>query len=227
MGLVRQLIQIALTFVIVLFALGAPRAIAGRGESAQSPGVVNQAALFRAAGRLYGFDPELLEAIALVESGGNPLAVSPKGAQGLMQLMPGTAAEYRVADPLDPVSNMLGAVRFLSFLRTWSHSRGGERPRITEILAAYNAGPGAVEKYDGIPPYLETQQYVRRVLINYLVGDERSPLAAKLRQMSPAPQRVLLKPQPDPMTKLIEIRRLRSVALGRQQDALAAAGYHP
>ncbi|MGH8676784.1 MAG: lytic transglycosylase domain-containing protein [Burkholderiales bacterium] len=212
---------------IVLIALGGPCASAAAAGSSASANAVNQAALFRAAGRLYGFDPELLEAIALVESGGNPLAVSPKGAQGLMQLMPGTAAEYRVADPLDPVSNMLGAVRFLSFLRNWSQARGGQRPHLTEILAAYNAGPGAVEKYDGIPPYQETQQYVRRVLINYLVGDARSPLAAKLRQIAPAPQRVLLKPEPDPMTKLVEIRRLRAVALSRQQDALAAAGYHP
>lgn len=223
----RLLIETILAGAILLIAFGAPSAIAGKAEAPKSGNSIDQPALFRAAGRLYGFDPELLEAIALVESGGNPLAVSPKGAQGLMQLMPGTAAEYRVADPLDPVSNMLGAVRFLSFLRNWSQARGGERPQLTEILAAYNAGPGAVEKYDGIPPYQETQQYVRKVLINYLVGNERSPLAAKLRQIAPVPQRVLLKPEPDPMTKLSEIRRLRAVALNRQQDALAAAGYHP
>jgi soluble lytic murein transglycosylase-like protein len=218
----------ALLGAISLVALAAAPAQAGASDALGPERTVDQVRLFRAAGKLYGFDPELLEAIALVESGGNPRAISPKGAQGLMQLMPATAAQYGVANPFDPVSNTLGAVRFLSYLRGWSEARGTERPNLTEILAAYNAGPGAVEKYDGIPPYEETRQYVRKVLINYLVGNERSPLAAKLRQIAPAPQRVVLgKAEPDAMARLIEIRRLRAVALTRQQDAFAAAGILP
>src|SRR5260370_42713256 len=75
--------------------------------------------LFRAAAELYSIDPDLLAAIASVESGGNSEAVSPKGAQGLMQLMPTTANRFRVLDPFDPVSNTLGATRFISLLRQY------------------------------------------------------------------------------------------------------------
>jgi membrane-bound lytic murein transglycosylase B len=120
--------------------------------------------------RMYGFDPDLLRAIAHVESHENPAAVSPKGAQGLMQLMPATAAQYGVSDPFDPIENMLGAARFLNHLRSWQLEH--PQMRLPEMLAAYNAGENAVVRYGGVPPYAETQEYVRRVLLVYLLGDQ-------------------------------------------------------
>jgi hypothetical protein len=114
-------------------------------------------ALFARAGAKYGVDPKLLSAVARAESGLRPDAVSPAGAQGLMQLMPATAAGLGV-NPLDPTEAVDGAARLLaSHLQRYDGS--------TELaLAAYNAGPGAVARYGGVPPYGETQTYVRRVL---------------------------------------------------------------
>jgi len=137
---------------------------------------VDQHALFRIVGRSYNVDPDLLEAIAAIESGGDSRAVSPAGAEGLMQLMPGTARRFRVTDPFDPVDNALGAVRYLDFLRRWEIVRPGLSASLPELLAAYNAGEGAIEKYRGVPPYAETQEYVRRVMLAYvLTGLIRRP----------------------------------------------------
>ncbi len=113
--------------------------------------------LFRSAATKYGVPATLLSAVAQQESGFNPKAVSPAGAQGLMQLMPGTARGLGVTNAFDPAQAVDGAARMLRNLT----NRFGS----TELaLAAYNAGPGAVLKYDGIPPYPETQRYVRNVL---------------------------------------------------------------
>ena len=109
----------------------------------------------------YGLDPNLVRAVIYVESAENPIAVSPKGAQGLMQLMPGTAAEVGVDDPLRPRDNIRGGVGYLA---TLLHDFDGQ---LELALAAYNAGPGAVRKYGGIPPYRETQNYVKKVLDVY------------------------------------------------------------
>lgn len=117
-------------------------------------------ALFQAAGSRYGVDPDLLAAVARTESGMDPTAVSSAGAQGLMQLMPGTAAGLGVTDPFDPAQAVDGAARLLR-----SHlDRFGS---VDLALAAYNAGAGAVAQHGGIPPYPETQAYVRRVLDLY------------------------------------------------------------
>ncbi len=114
------------------------------------------AELFTAAGTRYGVDPALLSAVARAESGYDPRAVSGAGAQGLMQLMPGTARSLDV-NPFDPEQAVDGAARLLSgSLRSYSG-------RVDLALAAYNAGPGAVTRYGGVPPYQETQNYVRRV----------------------------------------------------------------
>lgn len=118
------------------------------------------AALFEAAGAAHGVDPRLLAAVAQVESGMDPRAVSPAGARGLMQLMPATAAGLGVTDPFDPAQAIDGAARLLR-----SHlDRFGS---VELALAAYNAGAGAVARHGGIPPYQETQAYVRRVLARY------------------------------------------------------------
>jgi hypothetical protein len=113
--------------------------------------------LFQAAAAKYGVDAKLLVAVARQESGFNAKAVSPAGAQGLMQLMPGTAAGLGVKNSFDPAEAIDGATRLLKSLIA-------EFGRTDLALAAYNAGPGAVHRYDGIPPYPETQNYVRSIM---------------------------------------------------------------
>lgn len=108
--------------------------------------------------RQYGVDSSLIKAVIHAESGYNPNAVSPKGAQGLMQLMPKTAQGLKVANSLNPSDNIRGGVRYLKFLL--DTFKGNE----SLALAAYNSGMGAVAKYGGIPPYRETQTYVTKVL---------------------------------------------------------------
>jgi soluble lytic murein transglycosylase-like protein len=114
------------------------------------------AALFTAAGARYGLDPALLSAVAKTESGYDPSAQSSAGAQGLMQLMPGTARSLGV-NAMNPSQAVDGAARLLSdHLRTFNG-------RVDLALAAYNAGAGAVRKYNGVPPYPETQNYIQKV----------------------------------------------------------------
>lgn len=109
----------------------------------------------------YAVDPALVQAIVHVESHFNPQAVSRKGAQGLMQLMPATQAQYGVSNPFEPLENLSAGIEHLSgLLDTFEGS-------INLAAAAYNAGAGAVRQYNGIPPYQETREYVRRVNILY------------------------------------------------------------
>lgn len=115
------------------------------------------ASLFERAGSRYGVDPTLLAAVAKQESAFDPRAVSHAGAQGLMQLMPATAAGLGVRNSFDPAQAVDGAARLLRDLIR-------EFGRTDHALAAYNAGPGAVHRYNGIPPYPETQRYVPAVL---------------------------------------------------------------
>lgn len=120
-------------------------------------------ALFAKAEARYGVDAGLLAAVARQESGFDPRAVSPAGAQGLMQLMPATARGLGVSDSFDPAQAVDGAARLLRDLT--------QRFGSTELaLAAYNAGPGAVIRYDGVPPYAETRNYVRSIMAD-LRGD--------------------------------------------------------
>jgi len=107
----------------------------------------------------YRIDPALVRAVIHAESAFRPSARSKKGALGLMQLMPGTARDMGVTNPLEPEQNILGGVRYLAWLLD---QNGGNTLLAT---AAYNAGPGAVERYDGIPPFEETETYVKRVRI--------------------------------------------------------------
>ena len=186
---------------------------------------------FDSVARSYRLDPDLLRAIAWVESGGDPYAVSPKGAMGLMQLMPATAKTFGVDDPFDPLANLLGAARFLRRLK--------EQPSLAAnlplLLAAYNAGASAVQRYHGIPPYDETRRYVRRVLLDYLLGPIR-PL--KLSGVTLRRRRLLVgrmgpdlagfantprRPK-DPFEQLLEIRRQRTLAARNERADIAMIG---
>ena len=106
----------------------------------------------------YGIDPAVLHGLIQQESGFDPSAQSSAGASGLTQLMPGTASSMGVANPLNPTESIEGGARYLSRLMS---QFGGNTE---DALAAYNAGPGAVQQYGGIPPYAETQSYVSKVL---------------------------------------------------------------
>jgi soluble lytic murein transglycosylase-like protein len=115
--------------------------------------------------RAHGVSPDLITAVMRTESGFDPTAVSPKGAGGLMQLTPGTAAALGVGDRFNPRENISGGVRHLRYLLDRYQGR------VALALAAYNAGEGVVDAYRGIPPYPETQQYVRRVLREAGLGE--------------------------------------------------------
>ncbi len=117
----------------------------------------------------YRLEPALMHAVISAESAYNPWAVSPKGAMGLMQLMPGTAERFGVSNPYDPIANMHGGARYLR----WLLDRFND-PRLA--VAGYNAGEGAVQKYGNqVPPYQETQTYVVRVLNFYQQYRTNSP----------------------------------------------------
>jgi len=111
--------------------------------------------------RANALPPALVHAIIKAESNGQRKAVSPKGAKGVMQLMPFTSKRMRVIDPFDPIENIEGGIRYIKELLV---SFEGD---LTNTVAAYNAGPAAVRKYGGVPPYQETRLYVRRVMDLY------------------------------------------------------------
>ncbi len=146
-----------------------------------SQGLRTYAHVIRAAAERYGVETRLVEAIVQAESAGNPTAVSPKGARGLMQLMPERAALLGVRNSFDPHQNVDGGVRHI---RDLLQNFGGD---VTLAVAAYNAGEGAVRSYGGVPPFAETREYVRRVRALY---DGGSALASKAVALVTAPQRV-------------------------------------
>jgi hypothetical protein len=120
--------------------------------------------------RRHGVEAALIRAVVATESAFEPRARSPKGAMGLMQLMPDTARQYSVADPYDPTSNLTAGVRHLKFLL--------DRYDIRVALAAYNAGEATVRRHGGIPPYRETREYIDRVL-QRLDQYRRAPVTAE------------------------------------------------
>ena len=131
-----------------------------------------------AASAQYDLPAELILAIIEVESNFDQNAVSPVGAMGLMQLMPLTAKELKVGDPFNPVHNIYGGVKYIDGLL--KRFKGNKKL----ALAAYNAGPGAVRKYGGIPPYRETKHYVKKVMKAYQrnVQDSKSRSYPKLQK---------------------------------------------
>ena len=106
----------------------------------------------------YGIDPDIILSLIRAESDFDPKAVSPKGAQGLMQLMPKTSAQLGVDNPMDAAANIDGGTRYLQSLLEQYHYD------LTKALAAYNAGPARVDQYHGVPPYRETILYINRIV---------------------------------------------------------------
>ena len=115
----------------------------------------------QSAGKRNALDSDFITSVIRAESGFHPQAVSRKGAKGLMQLMPGTAQKLGVQDSFDTTQNVDGGAHYLSDLLDRYHGD------TAKALAAYNAGPGAVDKYHGVPPYRETRQYVARIIRDY------------------------------------------------------------
>lgn len=124
----------------------------------------------------YEIAPRLALAIAITESALNPLAVSPKYAMGVMQLIPGTAARFNVTNLLDPTENIKGGLAYLRWLLAYF------RGDVALAAAAYNAGEGAVERYRGVPPYRETRAYVERILD--FVGGPHHPFDSRVARPS-------------------------------------------
>jgi len=144
----------------------------GEGDAPHAPAMVPPAqidALVNDNAQSQNVDPALIKAIIANESGFNANATSDVGAQGLMQLMPGTAAGLGVTDAYDPSQNVAGGTKYIKGLL--ERFNGDVRLAV----AAYNAGPGAVEKYGGVPPYAETQNYVQNVLSSYAKYRGSSP----------------------------------------------------
>ncbi len=145
-------------------ALGSAAPPAGQGGTAAAPDPVPPAqidALVDRNATTWQVEPALIKAVIANESGFDANATSGVGAQGLMQLMPATAASLGVRDPYDPAQNVAGGTRYLRGLL----DRFGGDKRLA--IAAYNAGPGAVEKYGDVPPYRETRNYVQNVLASF------------------------------------------------------------
>jgi hypothetical protein len=127
------------------------------------------------AGTKHNIDEDLLASVVRAESGGQVRAVSRTGARGLMQLMPGTASAMGVDDAFRPEQNISGGTAYLDSLLTRYHDN------VALALAAYNAGPGAVDKYHGVPPYRETQQYVARVIREFNRRKQMAALTAQTK----------------------------------------------
>jgi soluble lytic murein transglycosylase-like protein len=147
-----------------LLLLGSLYGCSGSGYLPYAPHALSPAeiqALVNDASSRDGVSPALVNAVVMAESAGNPSAISTAGAQGLMQLMPGTSASCGVSNPFDPAQNVDCGTRYLhQLLERYNNN-------IELAVAAYNAGPGAVDQYHGVPPYPETRAYVDRVLTAY------------------------------------------------------------
>lgn len=172
-----------------------PECIRSPAAKAAQPGVDFQATAPRKIVELvtriapqYKIEPQLALAIIAAESNFNPQAVSPKNAQGLMQLIPETSERFNVKNPYDPAQNIRGGLSYLRWLLAYFEGD------VALVAAAYNAGEGKVERYRGVPPYLETRAYVQRIL--KAVGASDHPFDRSVTQPSPALERIRTALQP-------------------------------
>lgn len=152
------------------------------GSAADTSQSVDQ--VVNAASATYHLDPDLVNSVIRAESGFNVRAVSRKGAQGLMQLMPDTASKLGVTDAFDPLANVGGGSRYLRELMERYHFD------LVKALAAYNAGPHRVEQYRGVPPYRETRAYVARIVHDYnkkKIAEEKRAAAARVGEKHAQP----------------------------------------
>lgn len=154
----------------------APPEVSRQAGSSPAPDL-NQ--VVTSASATYHLDPDLVNSVIHAESGFNSRAVSRKGAQGLMQLMPGTAVRLGVTNPFDPEANVGGGTRYLrQLLERYNFD-------LVKALAAYNAGPTKVEQYRGVPPYRETRAYVARIVHDYnrkKIAEEKQAAAPRAKQ---------------------------------------------
>ena len=219
--IITLLLPAVLIFALSGFMDGGPAGSTSAPGPVKNPGVATSPghepiclseALFQIS-REYGISPRLVEAIIQVESQGNPKAVSPRGALGLMQLMPEVIKACQVADPFDPLANIRAGVRHLHYLL------GEFSGNLSLALAAYNAGAGAVRQYGGIPPYPETQRYLQSVLREYQSGGRALELFLQVVQVKvPSSENIIGKNYPirgsderfaflqNPMTTPMEVR---------------------
>jgi soluble lytic murein transglycosylase-like protein len=147
-------------------------------EAAAEPSATELRQLLSNAGAAHNIDAELLASVVHAESGGRAHAVSRTGAEGLMQLMPGSAAAVGVHDAFAAAENVEGGTRYLDAMLTRYHDN------IALALAAYNAGPGAVDRYRGVPPFRETRAYVARVIREFNRRKTEALRAAKLTMLA-------------------------------------------
>lgn len=177
-----------------------PNAETQHAASSSAPSAVNLAEIVNSASAARHLDPDLVNSVIHAESGFNTHAVSPKGAQGLMQLMPSTAGQLGVKNAFDPEANVGGGTQYLrQLLEQYNFD-------LVKALAAYNAGPQRVQKYRGVPPYRETQAYVARIVREYnkkKVAEEKQ--AAQEKQV--IHKSVKQAPQQSPSTAQVQSTR--------------------
>lgn len=151
---------------------------------AVTPGTKTLHEIVQEVARRHNIDADFLESVIAAESGGNTKAVSRKGAQGLMQLMPDTASQLGVKNSFDPEANVEAGTRYLLDLLALYHND------VAKALAAYNAGPLRIQQYHGVPPYRETRAYVRRIINDFNRKKDnaiRKPTPARTASSAPAP----------------------------------------
>ncbi|HEY3440578.1 MAG TPA: lytic transglycosylase domain-containing protein [Paludibaculum sp.] len=168
-----------------------PKAVSAAPAAPETPGGTVQEIVDQAA-RDHNVDPLLVHSVIRAESNYNPYAVSPKGAEGLMQLIPATARRFGAANSFDARENITAGVKYLKYLQDMFKD-----DRLA--LAAYNAGEGAVIKYGNVPPYRETEQYVSKVGKSY--GDARKQQQA-VKAANPAPAAAPAAPVAEPLRHL-------------------------
>src|ERR1700747_2341122 len=180
----------------------APAAVPAQTSAPANSGRVDVAEVVGAASDRYRLDPDLLNSVIKAESGFKVHAVSPKGAQGLMQLMPGTASQLGVPNAFDPQANVEGGTRYLrELLERYNFD-------LVKALAAYNAGPQRVEQFGGVPPYYETRAYVARI-----VRDFNKKKAAQEKAQTHAPEK-----------STTHVTAIASHSAGADPEAKAPAG---